>query len=350
MAPVDVTPDAARLAGILTVPVERGTVARSVRTVGAVVADETRVRHVHSRTAGWVERLHVNFTGQIVRAGEPMLSLYSQELLATQEEYLRARESAARFASSRLAEVRRGGEDLLSAARRRLELFDVPAAFIEELDRSGTARRAVPLLAPVSGHVTVKGVSEGQQVEPGTELFVITDLSRVWIEADFYEYEAPTLALGQAATITLPYDPSTVLAGRIAYVYPTLHAETRAVRVRFEVPNPETALKPGMFADVELAAGRASGLVVPDSAVMDTGTRQVVFVASGPGRYVPREVRTGIRSAGVAEVTAGLAEGEQVVVKANFLLDSESRLRAALTAASSGTSRTPAAVPDHGRH
>lgn len=350
MADVDVTPEGARLAGIQTAPVQRGSFDRSVRTVGAVVADETRVRHVHTKAAGWVEHLHVSFTGQVVRAGEPILSLYSQELLATQEEYLRARESAARFASSQLPEVRRGGEDLLRAARRRLELFDVPAAELDELDRTGTPRRAVTLLAPVSGYVTVKGVSEGQQVEPGTELFVITDLSRVWIEADFYEYEAAALAVGQVARLTLPFEPGTVLEGRIAYVYPTLDVETRTLRVRFEFPNPTMKLRPGMFADVELSARRGSGLVIPDSAVIDTGTRQVVFVANGASRYEPREVKIGIRSAGRAEVTAGLEEGEQVVVKANFLLDSESRLRAAMSASSNGTARPPAATAGHGPH
>lgn len=336
LAPVDVTSEGARLAGVRTAPVEWGAVGRSVRTVGVVVPDETRVRHVHTKTAGWVERLHVNFTGQAVRAGQPILSLYSQELLATQEEFLRARESAARFAASQLPEVRRGGEDLLHAARRRLELFDVPASFIDELERSGRPQRAVTLLAPVSGSVTAKGVSEGQQVEPGTELFVITDLSRVWIEADFYEYEAGVLAPGQQATLTLPYDPTVTFTGRIAYVYPTLDPATRTLRARFETPNPTGDLKPGMFVNVDMALPGEEGLVIPDSAVIDSGERQIVFVAAGPGRFVPREVRAGRRSEGRIGIVSGLVVGEQVVVKANFLIDSESRLRAAIAALRDG--------------
>jgi multidrug efflux pump subunit AcrA (membrane-fusion protein) len=350
MALVEVTPEAARLAGVQTAPVEREGMGRAIRTVGTVVPDETRVRHVHTKIAGWVERLHVNFTGQHVRTGQPILALYSQELLASQEELLRAREAAARFAASELPEVRRGGEDLVRAARRRLELFDVPPAFVTELERTGTPQRAVTLTAPVSGYVTAKGVFEGQQVEPGMELFTITDLSRVWIEADFYEYEAAALALGQTATLSLPYDPATVLEGRIAYVYPTLAIETRTLRVRFEFPNPDTALKPGMFANVELAAGDSEGLVIPDSAVLDTGTRRLVFVATGPGRFEPREVRVGVRSAGKAEVLSGLAEGEQVVIKANFLLDSESRLRAAYAAATAGAPAAKAPAPEEAGH
>jgi RND family efflux transporter MFP subunit len=303
-----------------------------VRTVGTVLPDETRVRHVHTKIAGWVEHLHVNFTGQAVRAGEPILVLYSQELLASQEEYLRARETAARFSTSTLPEVRRGGEDLVRAARRRLELFDVPASLLAELDRTGTPQRAVTLNAPVSGYVTAKDVFEGHQVEPGMELFTITDLSRVWIEADFYEYEARGLTIGQAASLSLPYDPAVSLAGRIAYVYPTLDPETRTLRVRFDFPNPRTALKPGMFASVELSLAPKEALVIPDSAVMDTGERQVVFVETTPGRLEPREVRVGVRSAGKAEVRSGLVGGERVAIKANFLLDSESRLRAAFAA------------------
>jgi RND family efflux transporter MFP subunit len=319
MAPVEVAPEAARLAGVQVAVVERAPLGRTIRTVGTVVADETRIRPVHTKISGWVERLFVNFTGQAVRAGEPILAIYSQELLASQEEFLRARETAARFADSQLPEVRRGGEDLLRAARRRLELFDVPTSFIAELERTGQPQRTVTLLAPVSGYVTAKATFEGHQVEPGMELFTITDLSRVWIEADFYEYEAAVLALGETAALTLPYDPTVVLSGRIAYIYPTLDAATRTLRVRFEFPNPRTVLKPGMFANVELTAARSDALVIPDSAVMDTGERQVVFVAGAPGRFEPREVKIGVRSEGWPK--SSRSRGGQVVTRANFLLD-----------------------------
>ncbi len=165
------------------------------------------------------------------------------------------------------------------------------------------------------------------------ELFTITDLSRVWVEADFYEYEAGLLRLGQEAAVTLPYDAARVLSGRVAYIYPTLAAESRTLRVRFEFANPKLDLKPGMFANVEIRLDPGEGLLVPDSAVMDTGERQVVFVEKGGGMFEPREVKVGVRSGGKAQVLAGLAEGEQVVIRANFLLDSESRLRSAIAAA-----------------
>ena len=329
-AAVEITSEGLRLAGVQTAPATREPLARTIRAVGTVTADETRIRHVHTKIPGWVEKLYVNFTGQPVRQGEPILSIYSQELVASQEEYIKARETAARFASSQLPEVRKGGEELAAAARRRLELFDVPAAFIEELERTGKVRRTVTLNAPVSGFVTVKDVFEGQQIEPAMELFTITDLSRIWVEADFYEYEARVLRLGEQATVELPYEPGRPLDGRITFIAPTVATDTRTLKVRFEFPNPGTALKPGMFANVELRADATEGIVIPDSALIDTGERQVVFVSKGSGRFEPREVKVGIRSGGRVQVLSGVALGDQVVIRANFLLDSESRLRAAI--------------------
>lgn len=330
MATVEITSEGIRLSGVQTEPAVVERAARSVRTVGTVTADETRIRHVHTKIAGWVEKLFVNFTGQLVRKGQPILSIYSQELLASQQEFLRARETAAKFAASELPEVRTGGEELLRSAEQRLRLFDVPEDFIEELKRSGQPKRAVTLLAPVSGFVTVKEIFEGQQIEPGMELFAITDLSRIWIEADVYEYEARSVHVGQEGRVTLPYDPGRQLAGRVTFVYPTLNPESRTLRVRLEFANPDFALKPAMFANVELPLDATEGVVIPDSAVIDTGERQVVFVSLGGGRFEPREVKLGIRSSGKAQVLSGVAAGDQVVTRANFLLDSESQLRAAI--------------------
>ena len=341
MATVEITSEGIHLSGVQTEPAVFERVARSVRTVGTVTADETRIRHVHTKTAGWVEKLFVNFTGQLVRRGQPILSIYSQELLASQEEFLRARKTASKFAASELQEVRRGGEELLQSAEQRLRLFDVPEEFIAELKRTGQPQRAVTLLAPVSGFVTAKEVFEGQQIEPGMELFTITDLSRVWIEADFYEYEARALHVGQEAKVTLPYDPSRALAGRVTYVYPTLNPDSRTLRVRLEFQNPDFALKPAMFANVELPLEATDGIVIPDSAVIDTGERQIVFVSLGGGRFEPREVTLGVRSSGKARVLSGIAAGDQVVTRANFLLDSESQLRAAVAGMKKRSDRGP---------
>ncbi|HUK12901.1 MAG TPA: efflux RND transporter periplasmic adaptor subunit [Thermoanaerobaculaceae bacterium] len=342
LAPVQLTAEGIRLAGVQTAAAVEGRLARAIRTVGTVTADETRIQHFHTRVTGWAEKLYVNFTGQFVEQGQPVISIYSPELVASQEEFLRARDAAARFAASDLPEVRKGGEELLAAARRRLRLFDVPEEFIAELERSGTPQREVTLVAHSSGYVTSKGIFHGQQVDPSMmDLFTITDLSHVWIDAEFYEYEASMLKLGQQATLSLAYDPGLRLTGRIAYVYPTLDPATRTIRVRFDFANPEMKLKPGMFANVELETEGARGVTVPESAVIDTGERQVVFVSLGGGRFEPREVALGVRSEGRALVLSGVAAGEQVVVKANFLLDSESQLRALIAGASKPTPIAP---------
>lgn len=329
LARVEAGEAALRLAGVQTAVAERRSLARSTRTVGLVTADESRVRHVHTKISGWVERLYVNSTGQSVRAGQPLLAIYSPELLATQEEYLRAREAAGRFAGSELPEVRRGGEELLAAARRRLELLDVPRSLVAQLDRTGRPQRTVTLPAPVSGYVTGKDVFEGMEVGPGTDLMTVTDLSRVWVEADFYEYESRLLAVGQKVSIQLPYDPGQARTGRVSFIYPFVQPESRTVKVRIELANPGLRLKPGMYADVSPELAAPEGVVVPDSAVIDTGVRQVVFVESGGG-FEPRQVAIGNRADGQALILEGLAAGERVAVRANFLLDSESRLRAAI--------------------
>ncbi len=336
LAAVATTPDGRRLAGIQTVEARQEHLAGSIRTVGSVVADETRIRRIHTKTAGWVDHLFVDFTGQVVKKGRPLLAIYSQELLASQEEYLRAREAAARFATSSLPEVRKGGEDLVAAARRRLELMDAPPGLLAAIERTGKPQRAVTLMAPASGVVTAKAIFEGQQVEPGTELFTVTDLSRVWIEADVYENEAGRVRVGDAAALSLASDPGLRRTGRVAFVAPTVNPETRTLKVRFEFDNPDLALKPGMYANVELDLASADGVVVPDSAVMDTGARQVAFVDAGGGRFEPRRVHTGVRMDGRVMVLDGLRAGERVAVRANFLLDSESRLRAALAPAAAG--------------
>lgn len=330
-AAVEVSPDESRLAGLQIVVARRGTLTRTLRAVGEVKADETRVSQVHTRVSGWVERLFVNSSGQAVRKGQPLLSIYSPELLATQEEFLRAREAAGRFATSEVPEVKRGGEDLLEAARRRLLLFDVPQRSIDALEKTGKPQRAVTLEAPASGFVTAKDVLAGARIEPGMTLFTITDLSRVWVEGDVYEYEAPLVRLGQRARVTLAHDPARVYVGRIGYVYPYLNPDTRTLRIRFEFDNPGLALKPGMYANVELDAQAAEGVLIPDAAILETGLRQIVYVKTGEGRYEPRQVTVGLRSDGQAQILAGLKAGEAVVDRANFLLDSESRLRAAIT-------------------
>ncbi|MEW6237999.1 MAG: efflux RND transporter periplasmic adaptor subunit [Candidatus Omnitrophota bacterium] len=331
LAPVILNEESALLSGVQVAEATRETITYDVRTVGSVKADETRIRHVHTKIMGYIEKLFVNFTGQTVQAGRPILTIYSPELLASQQEYLRALEFSKRFQQSSIPEVRRGGQDLVEAARQRLLLFDTPPNFLNEIEKTGKSQRSVVMNAPVSGFVTSKNAYEGHQVEPGMELFSITDLSRVWIEADFYEFEARSIKIGQKASVLFPYDPTMRLEGTVSYIYPYLNPESRTLKVRFDFPNANLSLKPSMYADITLEAQAGDGVIVPDSAVMDTGLRQIVFVKQTNETLTPREVKVGVKSGGKAQILSGLQEGEKVVVKANFLIDSESRLRAALS-------------------
>lgn len=336
-APVSLEPEGIARSGIQTVVAEAGSLGQAIRAVGTVVPDERLLTHVHTKVSGWIEKLYVNFTGQYVKKGEPLLEIYSPELLASQEEYLRAKALAQRLATSASAEAKKAAEELAEAAAKRLLLFDVPQDFMAHLDATGTPSRTVMLRAPTAGYVLAKDIFAGKQVEPGMELYMVADLSRVWVEADFYEQEAALLKLGMPTQVTLPYRPGAVFTGPITYIYPWVNPESRTVRVRVELPNPKGELKPDMYANVEVMPAEVPGVVIPDSAVMDTGTRQIAFVEEKPGFFVPREVTVVRRAAGKALVTQGLTAGERVVVKGTFLLDSESRLRAALAAPQGGT-------------
>lgn len=332
-AVVELKPETMELTGVRTVVAREGRLHRTIRAVGTVTPDETRVHHVHTKVSGWVERLFVNASGQEVRAGQALLALYSPEMLASQEEYVRALASAEQFAGSDVPEVRRSGQELVDAAKRRLQLFDLPASAVAKLERTRQPERSITLNAMVSGFVDTKQVIEGMHIEPGTVLFTITDLSRVWIEAQVYEYEASLVHVGQRASVTLPNEPGVAREARVAFVDPYLDPVSRTLKVRFEFANPHQSLKPGMYANVELEADAVQGVIVPDAAIMDTGVRQIVYVQTAANRFEPRLVKLGTRSGAETQVLSGVRAGERVVTGANFLLDSESRLRAATAAA-----------------
>ena len=344
-ATVQVGAERIRLAGIQSAPATRGTIHSPVRAAGIVVPDERRVRRVQAKIDGWVEKLHSNFTGQLVTKGQPLLEIYSPELVATQREFLLARAGVERMKESPYEDARQMSSGLAKAARTRLTLFDVPESFIEELERTGKVHRTVTLNAPASGYVTGKEVFEGTRVTPGMDLLTVTDLSRVWIEADLYEYEAQSVRVGQTATLETVADPGAKLKGRVSFIYPTFSPETRTLKVRFEFPNPGLRLKPQMYVNVALDLQGATGVVIPDSALIETGVRQVVFVDAGDGSFEPREVKVGVRGDGKAQILSGVKAGENVAVRANFLLDSESKLRAALTKMTGGASAPPQPQP-----
>lgn len=317
--------------GVRTAPVERRRLERTIRTIGLVTYEEPRQYSVNSKIEGWIERLHINQEGQTVEERQPLMEIYSPELVAAQQEYLLALEHNERLARSPFAEIAAGAGRLLDAARTRLSYWDISDRQIEELKRIGEVRKTMTLYSPYGGIVTAKPVVEGMRVMPGMELLQISDISTVWINADIYEFELPWVKTGLTARVELPYARQQ-LEGKITYIYPYLQGETRTVRARIEMANPGWELKPGMFANVSIAADPVSDtLAVPASAVLRSGTRQTVFVALGGGKFEPRPVTTGISDGeGFIQVLSGVRVGERVVTSAQFLFDSESRLQEAV--------------------
>ncbi len=343
LAPVTIDASRQQLIGLRTAPVTEGKVGGTWRTNGRVAVDETRVRRVNVKVAGFVERVHADFTGKPVRQGEPLLSLYSPELLAAQEEYLLALRT--RQALGEAGGMATDGDTLVAAARRKLLLWDVPPAALERLARAGEATRTLTLVSPISGVITKKDVVEGARLEMGATPYEVVDLSRVWVLADVYESELRHVKVGMPANLQLKAFPNRVFAGKVAFLDPVLEPATRTVKVRLEFPNPDGDLRPEMFGEVVLRGTTRDALKIPSDAVVPTGTTQVVFLALGDGRFQPREVRLGESDGKSVEVTSGLKAGDQVVTVANFLVDSESRLRASLAALASSSSGSATAAP-----
>ena len=317
---------------------------KTIRTVGRVTFDETLQAQVHAKFEGYVERLDVDYTGKAVRRGQPLLSIYSPELLATQEEYLIAVRARRQLQKSTNPEVARGGVDLYESARQRLLLWDISPREIAELERTGKPRKALTLYSPVDGVVLSKNAVQGGRVMPADTLFEIAGIRRVWVLADVYESEMPFVALGQTARMSLSYLPGRTWTGKVSFIAPVLDEKTRTVKVRVQLENADGSLKPEMYADVVLERPLGRVVTVPDGAVLSTGTRSLVFVAKGDGRFEPRAVIPGARVDGVSEIREGIRAGEEVVTQANFLIDSESRLKAALTGMAA-PDKTPAASP-----
>ena len=330
--------DAARrqLLGVRTEAVQRRQLHGALRTSGRLTYDETRVHHVHTRYEAYVEAVYADFIGKYVKKGEPLLSLYSPELLAAQQEFLIALHGR-RADPPPGAASPDGSATLIEAARQKLLFLAVSPADIMELERTGTASPALRVYAPISGYVIGKVAVHGMRVRPEDSLYDIVDLSRLWVLADVYESELPRLQLGLSATITLPYWPERSWAARVSYIYPAVDPKTRTVKVRLEVENPREELKAEMYADVLLKGPARAALVVPEDAVIETGTRTLVFVLGPGGSLQPRPVMLGGRQDQLLEVKSGLSEGEQVALGAGFLLDSESRLQSAIQGLGSET-------------
>ena len=326
-ATVTISQEKQQLIGVQTGLVSREVVRKRTRAVGMVIYDERGLSTVNLKFSGWVERLFVKATGDAVHKGEPLMEVYSPEILEAQRNYLLALESLRSLGANASSEARAFAAESVDSARERLLLWDMTPEQIKELEQRKDPARNVTILSKAEGVVIVRNVVEGAAVESGKDLYQIADLSTVWIEADMYEYEISLVKVGDEMKVTLSSYPGEEIAGKVAYVYPYLNSQTRTVRVRFEIPNPDGKLKPGMYGAVFLETDLGEQLVVDEGAILDTGTRQIVFVVKRPGVFEPREVVAGQSTDGHVVILKGLEAGEMIVTSGNFLVDSESRLR-----------------------
>ncbi|MFB0934390.1 MAG: efflux RND transporter periplasmic adaptor subunit [Propionivibrio sp.] len=333
--------------GVKTEAAQLRTLDRIVRAAGRVEPDERRTYAISPKFEGYVERLHVNVTGQPVGKGQPLFEVYSPELVSAQREYALAAQGVESLKDAG-AEAQAGMRQLADSSLLRLKNWDISEVQIKELAQSGETKRTLIFRSPVSGIVTEKKALQGMRFMPGEALYQVADLSSVWVVADVFEQDIGQLKSGAKATVRINAYPDKVFEGRVSYVYPTLNAMTRTVPIRVELANPGLLLKPAMFAQVELpVTARGNVVTVPLSAVIDSGTRQIVLVQQGEGRFEPREVKLGARSDKHVEVVEGIKEGEQVVVAANFLIDAESNLKAAISGFSGSEPKALAKVIGH---
>ena len=322
LAAVSVTSEARQRMGLTTGVVEKRALSREVRTSAKILADETRLYRVTAKVEGWVDKLYTATTGQFVKQGDPLLTVYSPDLVSAQNEYLTA--------------VRSGSTNLAASARRRLSLWDITDDQIDRLEKTGGAEKMLTLYAPASGWIIERMVLPGQKILAGEPLLVIADLSTVWGDADIYQSDLPYVKVGMPVELTLPYWPGKKFSGKVTFVSPTLDAESRTLKARLEIPNPDALLKPGMFAAAQLYYELGEVPAIPEAAVMRTGQQTYAFRDAGDGRLVPTPIVVGERSDGYYQLVSGLNEGDKVVVSANFLVDSESSMKAALESMAGG--------------
>jgi RND family efflux transporter MFP subunit len=326
-----VSPRKLQLIGVQYGEVGYQPISKTIRTVGRVTYDETKIARIHTKIEGWLEQVFVDFTGKLVEKNQPLVSVYSPELLATQQEFLIAKKAKEYLANSPVEDAAANSLSLYESARDRLRLWDISEEQIKEIEERGKPTRTMTLYSPIAGFVLARNAFPRQRVTPETELYAIADLSTVWVLADIYEYEAPMIQLGQTATMALAYFPGKTLTGRVSYIYPQLDSATRTLKVRLEFPNPGFQLKPDMYADVVLRIDYGKQMSVPEEAVLDSGTEQIVFVAREGGYFEPRMVQLGGKVDGRVIILSGLKRGEKIVTSGNFLIDSESRLKSGMS-------------------
>jgi RND family efflux transporter MFP subunit len=326
---VQITPEKQQLIGVKYEQVEVGGGSRTIRAVGKVAIDETRIGHVHTKVEGWIDQVFVDFTGKLVRKGQPLLTIYSPDMLASERELLLAARAKTIMRNSALPSGFDQSESLLQATHRRLELWDLSEAQIDQVLRTGEPIKNITVYSPMTGYITDRKAFPQLKVMPDTDLYTIVDLSRVWIMADVFEYEAPNIHMGETARVSLQALPGKSFGARIDYLQPEVDPMTRTLKVRLNMDNPGLMLKPDMYADVEFRVNIPSRLTVPADAVLNAGERQTVFVDRGNGYFEPRQVKTGEREGGRIQILSGLRQGERIVTSGNFLIDSESQMKAA---------------------
>ncbi len=327
---VRIDPVTAQNIGVRTANVERRTLAREIYTVGRVDYDEQRITKLHPKTQGWIENLRIGTTGEAIHRDTILLSIYSPQLVSSQQEYLLALKNLEKLSASPFEDVRRGAADLVDTSLERLRLFDVPAHQIEELKATREVKKVLHIHSPAKGIVINVGAREGQYVTPQTELYVIADLSSVWVFVDVFEEELPWVRVGDEVEMQVAAVPGTTFKGKLTYIYPYAESKTRTIKARLEFPNEDQLLKPDMFADITIhASPRSDVIVVPSEAIIRSGLTARVFVVRDVGKFEPREVKVGVTSGPLTEIRSGIVPGEKVVVSAQFLIDSESSLREA---------------------
>ncbi len=326
---VRITPEKQQLIGVKYGQVEMSGGSRTIRAVGKVAIDETRIEHVHTKVEGWIDKVFVDFTGQLVKKGDPLLTVYSPDMLASQRELLLAAKAKTLMRNSALPAAYDQSESLLQATRRRLELWDLSEAQINQVLRTGEPIKNITLYSPATGYITDRKAFPQLKIMPDTDLYTIVDLSRVWIMADVYEYEASNIRLGETARVFFEALPGKTFNARIDYLQPQVDPVTRTLKVRLNMNNPGLMLKPDMYANVEFRENLPSKLTVPAEAVLDAGERKTVFIDRGNGFFEPRQVQTGERDGNRIQILSGLKGSERVVISGNFLIDSESQMKAA---------------------
>ncbi len=325
-----VSPERQQLIGVKTEPVTVRNMDKSIRTVGRVTLDETKITQINTRFSGWIDKLYVDYTLQDVKKGDPLFSIYSPELVSTEQEYLLALRSGEILSGSEFPEISGGANSLIDASRKRLELWGISEGQIKELAATGKVRDSMIIYSPVSGAVIEKNAFQNMYVEPNTALYKIADHSNVWVEADIYENEIPLVKSGDHAVMTLESFPGEEFHGKVTFIPPHLDMKTRTVKARLEFPNPDMKLLPEMYAEVSIDIPLGEKLAVPESAVLRTGKQDIVFVDKGEGNMEIKRVKLGQKAGGYYEVLGGLSDGEMVVSRANFLIDSESKIQAAV--------------------